>query len=180
MGTGSKTVGCLWDILIPQNEGSQKYDGPTTKSQIIYPTLTTNSLNIILRTDKRASDLATYLHATCFSPVKHTFLNTIKKFLFLTWPGLTPSLIQKYLVLPQSIILGHIKQEKHSLHSTKPHLKQNKLYKKSNDMIYAIIQNNNKAFMDLTGRFPYKSSRGNEYILISFHVDSNAILGTPV
>ena len=79
MGTGSKTVGCLWDILIPQNEGSQKYDGPTTKSQIIYPTLTTNSLNIILRTDKRASDLATYLHATCFSPVKHTFLNAIKK-----------------------------------------------------------------------------------------------------
>ena len=34
--------------------------------------------------------------------------------------------------------------------------------------------------MDLTGRFPYKSLRGNEYILIAYHVDSNAILGTSV
>ena len=34
--------------------------------------------------------------------------------------------------------------------------------------------------MDLTGRFPHKTSRGNEYVLIAFHVDSNAIRGTPV
>ena len=34
--------------------------------------------------------------------------------------------------------------------------------------------------MDLTGRFPYKSSRGNEYILIGYHFDSNAILGIPL
>ena len=33
--------------------------------------------------------------------------------------------------------------------------------------------------MDLTGSFPYKSSQGNEYILIAFHVDSHAILDTP-
>ena len=34
--------------------------------------------------------------------------------------------------------------------------------------------------MDLTGRFPYCSSRGNEYILIAYHYDSNAILGLPI
>ena len=34
--------------------------------------------------------------------------------------------------------------------------------------------------MDLTGRFPYKSSRGNEYILIAYHFDSNVIWGLPV
>ena len=34
--------------------------------------------------------------------------------------------------------------------------------------------------MDLTGRFPYCSSKGNEYILIAYHYDSNAILGLPV
>ena len=33
--------------------------------------------------------------------------------------------------------------------------------------------------MDLAGRFSYKSSLGNEYILIAYHVDSDAILGTP-
>ena len=34
--------------------------------------------------------------------------------------------------------------------------------------------------MDLTGRLPYKLSRGNEYILIAYHVDSNATLDKPV
>ena len=32
--------------------------------------------------------------------------------------------------------------------------------------------------MDLTDRFPDKSPRGNKYILIAYHVDLNAILGT--
>ena len=107
-------------------------------------------------------------------------MHAIKEIFFLTWPGLTYSLIQKHLVVPQSTLLGHIKQEKHSLRSTKPQLTQNKTYTESNDMFYSIIQNKNKAFMDLTGRIPYKSSRGNEYILIAYHVDSNAIIGTPV
>ena len=34
--------------------------------------------------------------------------------------------------------------------------------------------------MDLTGRFPHCSSRGNEYILIAYHYDSNTILGIPI
>ena len=34
--------------------------------------------------------------------------------------------------------------------------------------------------MDLTGQFPYCSSRGNQYILIGYHYDSNAILGLPL
>ena len=33
--------------------------------------------------------------------------------------------------------------------------------------------------MILTGRFPYKSTRGNEYILVAHHVHSNTILGLP-
>ena len=42
---------------------------------------------------------------------------------------------------------------------------------------FSLISTANKAHVDLTGRFPYKSSRGNEYILIAYHVDSNMILG---
>ena len=34
--------------------------------------------------------------------------------------------------------------------------------------------------MDLTGRFPYKSSQRNEYILIAYQFDSNAILEVPL
>ena len=180
-GTRSTSGDGLWDIPIPQNILPPKNPISTKAfTKITYPTPTSNSLNITLRTDKQASNLAAYLHAVYFSPVKHTFLNAIKQNFFLTWTGLTYLLIQKYPVVPQPTILGHIEQKKYSLCSTKPKLTQNKAYNKSNDTIYSIIQNSNRSFMDLKGRFPYKSPRGNEYILIAYHIDSNTILGTPV
>ena len=35
-------------------------------------------------------------------------------------------------------------------------------------------------YTDQTGRFPYRSSRGNEYIMVMYDYDSNAILTTPL
>ena len=52
--------------------------------------------------------------------------------------------------------------------------------KKTHDAIYTITSKHDKAYMDLTGRFPHCSSRGNEYILVVYHYDSNAILGMPI
>ena len=34
----------------------------------------------------------------------------------------------------------------------------------------------NKTYGDLTGRFPFTSSRGNQYFLIEYDYDSNTIL----
>ena len=47
-------------------------------------------------------------------------------------------------------------------------------------MICTLQHSHDKAYADLTGRFSYKSSNGNEYILIIDHVYSNAILGFPI
>ena len=33
-----------------------------------------------------------------------------------------------------------------------------------------------KGYLDLTGRFPYRSAQGNQYMFVAYHVDSNAIL----
>ena len=41
-------------------------------------------------------------------------------------------------------------------------------------MIYDVGED--KCYSDLTGRFPFKSSRGNNYILVVYHFDGNAIL----
>ena len=38
----------------------------------------------------------------------------------------------------------------------------------------------NTAYGDLTGRFPHKSSRGNQYLLVIYDYDSNAILAEPL
>ena len=35
-------------------------------------------------------------------------------------------------------------------------------------------------YTDLTGRFPYRSARGNEYIFIAYNYDGNAILAEPI
>ena len=42
------------------------------------------------------------------------------------------------------------------------------------------IDQKSMGYMDLTGRFPYRSSRGNEYIMVAYNYDGNQILMEPV
>ena len=51
---------------------------------------------------------------------------------------------------------------------------------KTNEVIYALFESSPSGltYIDLTGRFPYRSARGNEYILVGYHYDANAILAT--
>ena len=53
---------------------------------------------------------------------------------------------------------------------------------KTNHAAYKIVEveTTNKAYTDLTGRFPYRSSRGNQYILVGYNYDGNAILAEPI
>ena len=52
---------------------------------------------------------------------------------------------------------------------------------KKHEVVYAILHDNDiTAYTDLTGRFPYRSSRGNEYLLVGYHYDANAILAQPL
>ena len=60
-----------------------------------------------------------YHHETVFSPTTDTFFKAMNKNFFLGWPGLTSHLIKKHLPPSISINAGLMKQEKHSLRSTK-------------------------------------------------------------
>ncbi len=51
---------------------------------------------------------------------------------------------------------------------------------KTQNVIYALISQTDRAFMDLTGRFPHCSSCSNEYILIAYNFDADLIIGEPV
>ena len=50
---------------------------------------------------------------------------------------------------------------------------------KTNDVAYMVTNRKeiSTAYTDLTGRFPCKSSRGNEYVLVAYHYNDNTILG---
>ena len=43
-------------------------------------------------------------------------------------------------------------------------------------MMLTTYQDLKKGYMDLCGRFPHRSTRGNEYILLLYDYDSNVIL----
>ena len=133
------------------------------------------------------TELAQYLHGCCFSPTKSTFINAIKNGNFSTWPGLTENLISKMPPSPNTA-KGHLNQEMANLQSTKikedkdffpdpesPNMKTN-LFMASLEKFSAT----NKAYTDLTGRFPVQSSRGNNYILICYSYDGNTILAEPL
>ena len=53
---------------------------------------------------------------------------------------------------------------------------------KTTNVMYSIIDTHKlgQASMDLTGRFPYMSRRGNQYILIGYHYDANYIAAVPL
>ena len=53
---------------------------------------------------------------------------------------------------------------------------------RTNEVVYSIIDNNKTGlgYFDLMGRLPYRSARGNKYIMVGYHYDSNAILAIPI
>ena len=76
------------------------------------------SMSVIIQKKKTHMELAQYLHAACFSPVRSTFLKAIKNNHFQSWPGLTPDLITKHLPTSVATVQGHIHQERQHLQST--------------------------------------------------------------
>ena len=60
-----------------------------------------------------------FYHAACFSPTKHTFVDTIKRNAFASWPGLIVELFNKYLPRKEATINGNIRQHYKGTQSAK-------------------------------------------------------------
>ena len=100
----SKSGDKSWDIL-PRITSS--FTVPTPKTTTSN---NTENLNIILRTDKKAADLAAYHHGAAFSPTHDTFVKAIEKKYFFGWPGLNSSLIKNtYRLLLQLHLVIFVK-----------------------------------------------------------------------
>ena len=141
-------------------------------------------LNVMIKKSTLKRDLIKFYHGACFSPTKKTFLQAVKNGNFMNWPGLTSTLVSQHLETPIATIRGHMKQERKNLQSTKTtntdffpvHDTPNNT--KTNEIVCTIIEfkSTKKAYGDLTGRFPFTSSRGSQYFLVVYHYDANAIL----
>ena len=204
----------LWDITIPQKmqvklNATQKMrmklnallfkNDRFLNSSNHHPNLTktpiksvinkiNKKLNLIMHKNTTKTELATYLHACCFSPTARTFIRAIKNENFISWPGLTPSLTSKMPLSPNTA-KGHLTQERSNLQSTKPDNTiddYNPKSKRNNvrtKFFMAKIQQFtplDKSYSDLTGRFLVQFSRGNNYVMVIYAYDANAISAEPL
>ena len=124
-----------------------------------------------------------FLHAACFSPTIKTFLQAIKNGDLKSWPGLTQSLVKQFLQDQPATALGHLRQERKNLQSTNLETHDDNftpptIPTRTHETICTIIdfRQKEKAYADLTGRFPFVSSKGNQYFVVVYDYDSNLIL----
>jgi hypothetical protein len=164
----------LWDISIPLASRSPPK----------------HHINAIIRKDLSKTQLVQYLYGCCGSPVVSTWKKAIKNGNFITWPGIDSLSIDAHLSKSVASTKGHLNQERKNLQSTRFPSNDEK---PDDDAFFPLSDSPNvktfdacaslvpfvakrTAYHDLTGRFPHRSSRGNEYLLIVYDYDSNSIL----
>jgi hypothetical protein len=139
-------------------------------------------------------ELMQFLHAACFSPAPATWIQAIQRGHFTTWPGLTAEAVRKHLPKSIATAKGHMDQTRQNTRTTKtkPALLEENILRpdpvcvdgKATNFVYAaaiaVEDRTGQIHSDLTGRFPVQSSKGNNYILVVYDYDSNAILSEPM
>jgi hypothetical protein len=138
-------------------------------------------------------ELIKFLHATAFSPTKTTWIKAIKNNFFQSWPGLTEKLVHRYYPQSSATTKGHMDQTRTNIRSTRRLVTPHDVSETDNNhtvpqeadnaatyQVFTSIENTGRLYTDQTGRFPVRSSRGNNYILVAYDYDSNAILTEPL
>ena len=160
-------------------------------SKVPFPTNTPGAMpsaNGIIRQDTSKKELAAYYASTVYNMRPSTLIRAIKRNYLDSWPGLTASLISRHLPKSLASAKGHLDQEFKNLQSTStaeieelPHQEPNNV--KTQHMVAALIQSTDlpsKSYSDQTGKFPVESSRGNNYIFVLYHYDTNSIHATAI
>ena len=138
---------------------------------------------------KPIGDAIRFMHAACFSPCVSTWCQAIDAGFFKHWPALTAKRVRQFIKInPPPTVKGHLAQERQHLRSTKQNnnIEQQRIDEPSNAAYIKIEEapprtlSNRKIYSDLTGKFPQKSNKGNQYIFILYDTTSNHIFAEPI
>ena len=167
----------LWDIPLI----------PPTQCQFHRAAQLIHKSNVIIPRNKSPCTLVQYFHVALFSPTKSTLVKAIGNGHFLMWPGYTVSNVVQLLDDTPAMALEHLDQEHQGLQSSNSNSLGNDFFplqepQQTHEASASIVsfRQKHKAFFDLTGEFPYPSSRGNKYLLVLYDHDSNAIFTHPL
>jgi hypothetical protein len=139
------------------------------------------------------AELIAFAHATLFSPTLSTLHSALAQGFLTNFPGLNTRTLRKYP--PQSIamIKGHLDQSRKNQRSTKSTTStttanehetcfptSNNPNTRTHSCYATIMEPTGQIYSDQTGRFVVPSSNGNNYLMILYDYDSNAILAEPM
>lgn len=116
---------------------------------------------------------------------------------FTSWPGLTAPAVATYFPESEETIKGHARKTRSGLRSTKNKPTHDANYDEIDDdnidasatkrrdiftCVYDVEEEEelHSIYSNQTGRFPKKSNKGNQYIMVLVHIDSGAILVAPM
>jgi hypothetical protein len=133
----------------------------------------------------RNTGVLVYLHKALFSPTKSAMLQALKDGHLIIWPGLTEDAINKHLKLTPATAMVHMNQRRHNIRSTSNAQaeKQQTLDKDlgaKTHLVYAVVLDQGQLYIDLTGKFPVRSSKGNSHVMVCYIYDCNYIKVIPM
>jgi hypothetical protein len=184
-GTRNQIDG-LWDIDIEKKVSLLPGERTSNNTSSEQPKL---CVNMIIRKDRTKQELGAYLHDCAFSPCLSTFQQAIRNGNYLSWPGIENINFKNIIRDTTAIEKGHMDQERKNLQTTKPapniqadYFPTDGIGQKTYEYASVVLPLDPKlkTYLDLTGRFPHRSSRGNEYIYVLYDFDANAILAKAI
>jgi hypothetical protein len=136
------------------------------------------------------ADLVAFFHAALFSPTTSTLLHAMKKGFLPPFAGLTETNLKRYPPPAEATAMGHMDCKRKNIQSTKKIPQEDNLSDsfpdhtddntRSNYCFLATAEPKNIVYSDQTGRLPHPSAGGNNYLMIAYDYDSNAILMRPI
>jgi hypothetical protein len=95
-----------------------------------------------------------------------------------TWPGLTEGSINRLLKMTPVTSMGHMNHKRQNIHSTSKEMKVTSDLEdevvnpvdtgEKTHLVYAVVVNQGQLYIDLSGRFPMISSKGNWYVMVVY------------
>jgi hypothetical protein len=130
--------------------------------------------------------LVGFYHSCLDLPIKQTWLKAIKAGNHNSFDGLTYSNMARYCLDADKTIMGHLAQQCHNIHLTKPACLTAVLTphlppipsptecSPSNEVLVRVYPIS-KLYTYNTGHFPIKACLGNQYVMIAYHADQSQL-----
>ena len=186
---GTRNPPGLWQFIIPVSPTATTTIEPDAAAltTIGYP---------------QAAELVAYSHAALFSPALSTLEKALQRGYVRNIPGLTAKTLRRHPPRSVATAKGHLDQTRKNARSTKvkpvvpttsdpppdhPTSTDNDDFpehaEKTHDCyvaVHSLDEPTGRVYVDQTGKFPCTSASGNNYIMVLYDYDSNAILMEPI